>query len=454
MSARLRRGQLPLVAVMLCAGAAPASAASGPALDTSFGKAGVARVSLPRGLGGFYPALAPVRQPDGGLLVSADIESVDVHGPPEAIIARFDRRGRVDRSFGKNGTRRFRFGGFRISSIVPLPDGRTLVAGTANAGENLYSCAGGKFALIRLRRDGSLDRSFGHRGSVTWRPARLPNGATYPDGQVDLPSATSPVLMRRPDGSLVAAGSVCDRTERDHPWENGFSAGLVWARFDANGHLDTSAGSDGAHRLAVGQGSGEPFNPWKRWLPQPGGNALALETAYDHSAVGRYTVRMRSFSPAEFADPEPASGWINVTTDDSGSGRGPFVAGRDGGLFIAQSVHDHAAPLRIQRVLASGSLDATYGQGCPQTPTGPISGAAESSTGGLVATTWAFVRPRRHVGGVLYFSPSGCLERRLNIGPTDLQLGTPLLQRGFRPVIGATTPRSLAAVRLVRAGPR
>jgi hypothetical protein len=91
MRTRLRRRQLALVAVMLSASAAPSAAASGRALDKSFGKAGVARVSLPLATWeGVYPALPPVRQPDGGLLVSGEI-SRDVHEPPEAIIARFDR---------------------------------------------------------------------------------------------------------------------------------------------------------------------------------------------------------------------------------------------------------------------------------------------------------------------------------------------------------------------------
>jgi hypothetical protein len=450
MSASLRRRGFAVVAVLLSLGATPSAAAAGPALDQSFGMGGVARVSLPLQVGeGVHPALAPVRQPDGGLLVAARI-SGDVHEPSDSIIARFDRRGRVDRSFGRSGSRRF-LPGFALSSILPLREGRILVAGTANAGENLFGCSGGTFKVMRLLRDGSLDRSFGDAGSVTWRPARLPNGATYPTGAVDQPSATTPLLIPRPDGSLVAAGVVCDRIQSDRPWESGASAGFVWAGFDANGRLDAPPGSDGAHRLAGAQVSGPATAAWRQWLPQRGGNALALETAYDLSVIGRYIVRMRSFSPAEFVDPEPASGWIDVTTNVSALGLDPFVAGRDGGLFIVEADYDRSGPVRIQHVLASGSVDAAYGKGCPQTPAGPISGGAGTSTGGIVATKTAFARLRRHVVSVLYFSPSGCFERRLNIGPTDLILGTPLLQRGFRPVIAATAERTLAAVRLVRA---
>ena len=186
-------------------------------------------------------------------------------------------------------------------------------------------------------------------------------------------------------------------------------------------------------------------------MPQRGGKALALATEYDFSVIGRFSLRMRSFSPAEFAYPEPATGWINVTTNASTLALDPFVPARDGGLFIVAANNGDNGPVRILHVLPSGSLDATYGKGCPQTATGPITGASETSTGGLVATRGTFARPRRRVVRILYFSPSGCLERRVNIGPTDLQLGPPLLQRGFRTVIGATAERTLAAVRLVRA---
>jgi hypothetical protein len=400
-------------------------------------------VSLPLRIGEeVYPALAPVRQPNGGLLVSARIPSVDVHGPPEAIIARLDRRGRVDRSFGTNGSRRFRFdfAGFALSSILPLPDGRTLVAGTANAGENLYSCSGGAFTLIRLLRDGSLDRGFGEGGSLTWRPARLPNGMTYSTGALDLPSATGPVLLPRPDGSLVAAGAVCDRIQSDRPWENGFSTGFVWAHFDPDGNLDVPAGSDGAHRLAGAQISDANW-PWRQWLPQRGGNALAVETGFDAPVGGRYTFKMRSFSAGDFVDPEPVGGWTNVTSARGGLDLDALVPASDGGLFLVGSDYGDAGLVRMQHVLASGSLDPEYAKVCPQPPARHINGAAETSTGGLMATASA---------SVLYFSPAGCFERRLMIRPTDLILGAPLLQRGFRPVIAATAERSLAAVRLVR----
>ena len=87
-------------------------------------------------------------------------------------------------------------------------------------------------------------------GALTWRPARLPNGVTYPTGVVAQPSASGPVLLAGPDGRVVAAGSVCDRIQSDRLWESGFSTGFVWARFDVDGHIDAPAGSDGGHRLA------------------------------------------------------------------------------------------------------------------------------------------------------------------------------------------------------------
>lgn len=67
--------------------------------------------------------------------------------------------GRLDRRFGRRGVRRFPFADPEQTAIGVQPDGEILVAGTEYTTERLT-------ALVRLRPDGSLDRSFGRRGVV------------------------------------------------------------------------------------------------------------------------------------------------------------------------------------------------------------------------------------------------------------------------------------------------
>jgi len=84
---------------------------------------------------------------------------------PRISVARLLANGRLDRSFGAVGrrlTKPGRYGGY-ANAVVQQPDGRIVVAGRVFDDNRFDTSA---WALARYGRRGALDRSFGHGGLV------------------------------------------------------------------------------------------------------------------------------------------------------------------------------------------------------------------------------------------------------------------------------------------------
>ena len=93
---------------------------------------------------------------EDGMFVTAGYR--EFNGEVSFLLTRFDRTGQLDDSFGGGGLITTEIGlDARATSIELLPDGKILVGGTSD----------GDFALARYNRDGSLDQSFGTNGVET-----------------------------------------------------------------------------------------------------------------------------------------------------------------------------------------------------------------------------------------------------------------------------------------------
>lgn len=191
-------------------------------LDTTFGPSHTGIVTTPIGRGDDI-ANALVRQPDGKL-VAAGFMTSPLYGRTRVALVRYNRDGSLDTTFGPRRT------GIVTTSIGPhglnaanalvlQPDGRLVAAGGS----------GGRFALVRYNRDGSLDTTFGPRqtGKVTTKI-----GSEY--NQVF-------ALVRQPDGKLVAAGS--GMSSPGH---------FTIVRYNADGSVDTLFGNQGKVLTPVG----------------------------------------------------------------------------------------------------------------------------------------------------------------------------------------------------------
>lgn len=126
--------------------------------------------------------------------------------------------GYLDYSFGNNGKFTYDFFGDsdEARAVVVQPDGKILVAGTANI-NYVY-----KFGILRLLPDGSLDDSFGTNGKVETQI-----------GAFELSYGLCMALQ--PDGRIILAGVTFDGSN--------FISAVV--RYMSDGQLDMSFGTNG-----------------------------------------------------------------------------------------------------------------------------------------------------------------------------------------------------------------
>lgn len=154
-------------------------------LDATFGLGGVTLTEFPTG---GSEATALTLQPDGRIVAAGFANNHDGTNSDFAL-ARYDRRGFLDRSFGKAGRTTIDFrGDFDVAyAAAGLPDGGVVLAGYAQ--KSLTDC---DFALARIDKHGKPDKDFGDRGRVM----------TDFSGLADIARA----VAVQPDGRIVAAG--------------------------------------------------------------------------------------------------------------------------------------------------------------------------------------------------------------------------------------------------------
>lgn len=160
-------------------------------LDRSFGGGdGKAMVPL-RGSAGCEPPMCRVRASiaadrRGRIVVQAESQGSRTY----AVVARFTREGRLDRSFRQNGLVFLRRGAYTSASGVAVErNGRITVAGYSSRTLN----GPNRFTVFRLRPSGDRNHTFGRRGTRIYKPKRQGVG-------------TSAILLR--GGKVVVGGGI------------------------------------------------------------------------------------------------------------------------------------------------------------------------------------------------------------------------------------------------------
>jgi uncharacterized delta-60 repeat protein len=118
------------------------------------------------------------------------------HGAESVQLLRLDEEGIPDERFGNGGSRTYP--GLYLSDIDVDPAGRTLLLGVRTPRVGRLDSPQ---RVVRLRRDGTLDRSFGARGSFVVRVrklASLTSIATEPVGRILLAGSFPRPLRGRP----------------------------------------------------------------------------------------------------------------------------------------------------------------------------------------------------------------------------------------------------------------
>ncbi|HEX8221472.1 MAG TPA: delta-60 repeat domain-containing protein [Chloroflexia bacterium] len=139
-------------------------------LDTKFGKGGKAVTDIM----GLDVAEAVSIQPDGKIVVAG--HATDETAKDDFVVVRYLPNGKLDTAFGEGGkvVTNFMGGEDRAFDMVLLPDGKLVVAGSAQVGGEWCQTTDGVtkicdkfgYALARYNQDGSLDTAFGEEGTA------------------------------------------------------------------------------------------------------------------------------------------------------------------------------------------------------------------------------------------------------------------------------------------------
>ena len=162
-------------------------------LDLAFNGTGWVELALSNNID--YPADMALL-PDGKiLLVGSVYDNITLEG--EIFAIRLLSDGNFDTTFGTNGIVYYDIGAGddNASTVVLQPDGKAIIGGTANNGND------NNFSLIRINEDGSLDPTFGNNGIV------ITEVSPDNDGIAD--------MELQADGKLVVAGTARVGTNDD-----------------------------------------------------------------------------------------------------------------------------------------------------------------------------------------------------------------------------------------------
>ncbi|GAA2146878.1 hypothetical protein GCM10009844_23520 [Nocardioides koreensis] len=360
--------------VMLAAGSSPVLAARSGGRDQSFAGDGVAVLDFgPRADG----AAA------GDVLVTSSDKVVTV-GPvgvgADTVfgVSRLRADGTPDRSFHGTGRRLTSLTGRDVPRrVIALGGGRQLVGGSA----------GDAFGLVAYRRDGSPDPGFGTGGAVTT------DVTAGPDQVLD--------LRRRPDGSILAAGTAGE--------------GFAIVRYRPDGTLDPGFGDAGVVVTTAGFW-GTP----NAVRLQPDGRLLVVGSS-EPDAHGYLGFAVMRYTADGTLDETFGGGDGLVTTYPPGreySRAWAVLVLPDGRLVVGGGGYGEGdySYFCLARYLADGTPDSTFGQdGVLSTWLQPyyahVNALARQGDGKIVAAGWTDGEDWSDALAVVRYHPDGTLDR-------------------------------------------
>ncbi len=253
-------------------------------------------------------------------------------GAPAATAAAGD----LDGTFGIGGKVTTDFVG-AARGIAVQPDGKIVTAG-ATLGVTL------DFALARYNPDGSLDATFGTGGKVTTDFAGSNEQAF--------------AVALQQDGKIVAAGTT----------GNGTGSDFALARYNPDGSLDATFGTDGKVRADFAGGADQAFAV----AIQPDGKIVAAgpeQSPYPNF----YDFGLSRYEPDGSPDPTFGTGGKVATDIDPTSGQGSVdlahaVALQPDGKIVAAGFSENGVVgggprFAVVRYQPDGGLDGTFGTG-------------------------------------------------------------------------------------------
>jgi uncharacterized delta-60 repeat protein len=302
--------------------------------------------------------------------------------------------GDLDLTFGSGGkvmtgiTNNSDFG----YSVAVQPDGKIIVVG--QSGVDVFHST-----LMRYNGDGSLDQTFGS-GGIVFAPL---------DSNGDVLSS----VVLQSDGKILAVGSLTGNNVVE----------FLLARFNTNGSLDQSFGSNGSVVTTFGDhiaGAGSV-------VLLPDGKIIVVGA----SGAGAYS-ELNDFAVARYnsngsLDQSYGSGGMLKTHFDgeynTGSTANSALLQSDGKLIVAGSYKNEGTPreFAVARYDTNGNLDPTFGNGGKTTTS---LGAGDSlgfaarlqSDGKIVLAGYLNAGQRNHDFALVRYNPDGALDTSFGNG--------------------------------------
>jgi uncharacterized delta-60 repeat protein len=269
--------------------------------------------------------------------------------------ARFLKSGALDPTFSGDGmaTVHFSDNGAEADDVLALPDGRTLLVGSATVhGDDM-------FALAMLRKNGNRDRSFGGDGRVT---TSFPHFPSY---------AYTAVLL--PNGKIVAGGELYRSSDQ--------KGAFALARYMPDGQLDTSFGH---HGRVVTNVEASDDGVWAMAVQDDG---RIVASGWSSPTPSAYETAVTRYLPSGALDKTFSGNGImtfDATPGTSNYSLGEAIRG-NGKIDIGVHVDSQAAD--VLQLTASGKKDDSFGGGdgvAPTTDVFALAGLALQDDGKIV----------------------------------------------------------------------
>ncbi|MFN7572238.1 MAG: tandem-95 repeat protein, partial [Betaproteobacteria bacterium] len=398
---------------------------------------------LPTDVAGSYlDARRVIVQPDGKVLVMGQSGGID--GAFDFFVARFNPDGTPDAGFGAGGRSGYTVGGTGTGGargLALMPDGRIVVSGadwdTGNARltrfnangalDTTYGSAGvveldmpgGSLDVLRevvVNPDGSVVAAVTRQGQLGL--ARFtPSGAldTNFDGDgiaiaVGASVANAYTLVRQSDGRYLVAGD-----------ESSNGDDFVVARFNVDGSLDTSFGSNGVARISSG---GAAFFNSGLAVQADGKIIVAGSDAATDTGASGTPVVARLLTDGTFDTTFGTAGVVRLSSVDAGIWT---AAVQSNGMILLAGNSDGAGI--VIRLSANGELDTSFDDDGVAMPAG--------TSAGILKLALAPDRGIFAAGGVPTGDDAfGPAVIRLNAGGTlDTRFGVPTFKIGGSAVV-------------------
>ncbi|MYZ53256.1 hypothetical protein [Malikia spinosa] len=319
-------------------------------------------------------AKAVAIQADGKIVVAGN--STPTGGSSNVVLARLDKNGKLDATFGADGNAdgtpdgvvqvSFGNGDDAVDAIAIQQDGKIVVAGdtTSNTGNGSQN-----MVVARVNANGSLDATFG-----------VGNADGTPDGVVSLSLGAgndeAKAVAIQANGKIVIAGNTIGSDN---------SSNIAVARLNGDGSLDATFGvgnADGTPDGVVAVSLSNGDDKAKAVALQADGKILVggVTLAADNSS----NVAVARLNSDGTADASFGAGTADGTPDGSvavsfGAGDDKLkglVVQADGKILIAGSntAADGSTNAVVARFNSNGALDSSFGEDSSDgTPNGVVS---------------------------------------------------------------------------------